>query len=115
MSFTVILLAGDRPADVLDATPTEELAVAQHTITDLARENDELRDRLAVETMDVSEEEKTLAADTIRELRAQVKALEAELAAENSSRDTYMREASEAKKSVMYWRKQAEKAQGATA
>lgn len=105
----------DRPADVLDATPTEELAVAQHTITDLARENDELRDRLAVETMDVSEEEKTLAAETIRELRAQVKALEAELAAVKSSRDTYMREASEAKKSVMYWRKQAEKAQGATA
>lgn len=105
----------DRPADVLDATPTEELAVAQHTITDLARENDELRDRLAVEAMDVSEEEKTLAAETIRELRAQVTTLEAELSAVKTSRDTYMREASEAKKQINYWRKKAEKAEGAAA
>jgi len=105
----------NRPADVLDATTVEELAAANHTIADLARENDELRDRLAVESMDVSEAGKTEAANTIKELRAQAKTLEAELSAVKSSRDTYMRENAELKKSVNYWRKKAEKAEGAAA
>lgn len=47
---------------------------------------------------------------TIRELRALAKSLEAECDALKVSRDTYMRENSELKKSVIYWRKQAEKA-----
>jgi hypothetical protein len=88
----------------------EQLAEAQHTITDLADENAKLQDRLAVSVMDATEEEKTQAAETIRDLRALVKTLEAENAALKVSRDTYQREASEAKKSAIYWRKQAEKA-----
>jgi uncharacterized ParB-like nuclease family protein len=93
----------------------DELAEAQHTIADLAQENEQLRDRLAVESMDGTEAAKTEAAETIRELRAQVKALEAELQAVKSSRDTYMREATEAKKDAIRWRKRAEKADKAGA
>jgi uncharacterized ParB-like nuclease family protein len=87
-----------------------ELAEAQDTITELAQENEALRDRLAVEAMDASEEEKTQAAETIRELRERVRLLEIEVEALKASRDTYMRESAEAKKSAIYWRKQAEKA-----
>lgn len=104
-----------RPAKREIAPPAEPadsdaLAEAQHTITELAQENDELRDKLAVESLMDSEEAKTQTAETIRELRALVKTLEAENAALKVSRDTYQREASEAKKSAIYWRKQAEKA-----
>lgn len=95
-----------------DAAPTDadELAELHHTITDLAAENERLSDRLAVEAMDASEEEKTAAAQTIAELRNQVSMMEAELSAVKASRDTYMRENAELKKQVNYWRKQAEKA-----
>lgn len=91
-------------------TSSDDLAEAHHTITELAQENEQLRDRMAVESLMDSEEAKTQTADTIRELRALVKTLEAEVDALKVSRDTYMREATEAKKSAVYWRKQAEKA-----
>lgn len=93
-----------------ESDPTDDLAEAQHTITDLATENEQLRDRIAVEAMEASEEEKTQAAETIRELRSLVKTLEAELSAVKVSRDTYMREATEAKKDAIYWRNKAKKA-----
>lgn len=94
-----------------EAAPTsdDELTEARNTITDLAAENERLADRLAVEAMDASEEEKTAAAFTIKELREQVATLEAELSAVKASRDTYMRESTELKKQVKYWRSQAEK------
>lgn len=100
------------PKRAPDALPADDdqLAEAQHTITDLAQENEQLRDKLAVESLMDSEEAKTQTAETIRELRALVRTLEAENAALKVSRDTYMREADEAKKSAIYWRKQAEKA-----
>lgn len=95
-----------------EAAPTDadELAELHHTITDLAAENERLSDRLAVEAMDASEEEKTAASQTIAALREQVSTMEAELSAVKASRDTYMRENAELKKQVNYWRKQAEKA-----
>lgn len=89
---------------------SDELAEAQHTITDLAAENERLSDRLAVEAMDASEEEKTAAAHTIAELRERVRVLEIEVDALKASRDTYMRESAERLKQINYWRKQAEKA-----
>lgn len=88
----------------------EQMAEAQHTISELAQENDQLRDRLAVESLMDPEEAKSQTLETIQELRERVKVLEAENAALKVSRDTYQREASEAKKSAIYWRKQAEKA-----
>lgn len=91
-------------------TASDELAEAQHTITDLAAENERLSDRLAVEAMDASEEEKTAAAHTIADLRERVRVLEIEVNALKASRDTYMRESAERLKQINYWRKQAEKA-----
>jgi uncharacterized ParB-like nuclease family protein/FtsZ-binding cell division protein ZapB len=103
------------PADVPPPAASDQLNEAQHAITELAQENETLRDRLAVEAMDASESEKTLAAETITELRAQVKALEVELDAVKKSRDSLMRTEGELKKQVSYWRKKAEKAEKVTA
>ena len=97
-----------KPAKPAEQARDDELAEAQHIISDLSNEIDELKDRIAVESMDGSEEAKTQAADTIRELRGRVKTLEAELAAVKQSRDNFMREAAEAKKQAIYWRKKAE-------
>jgi hypothetical protein len=88
----------------------EQLDEAQHTISELAQENEQLRDKLAIESLMESEEAKSQTAETIRDLRALVKTLQAENAALKVSRDTYQREASEAKKDAIYWRKQADKA-----
>jgi hypothetical protein len=107
----------EKPAAKLAVAPpdqSDEIAEAQHTITELAQENEQLRDKMAVESLMDSEAAKTQTAETIRELRALVKTLEAENSALKVSRDTYMREAGEAKKSAIYWRKQAEKAAKAT-
>lgn len=93
----------------------DRAAELAHTVSELAQENEELRDKLAVESLMDSEEAKSQTAETIRELRAQVKTLGAELDAVKVSRDTYMRENAELKKQVAYWRKQAEKAQKAAA
>lgn len=93
----------------------DQLAEAQHTITELAQENEQLRDKLAVESLMEPEHAKTQTADTISELRHRVKALEAEVDALKVSRDTYMREAGEAKKDAVYWRKQAQKMEKAAA
>lgn len=103
-----------KPAKISTPAPppadTDQLNEAQHTITELADENEKLRDKLAVESLMDSEEAKTQTAEALRELRALVKTLQAENAALKIARDTYQREASEAKKSALYWRKQAEKA-----
>lgn len=97
------------PAPEAAPTNADELAELQHTVADLAAENERLSDRLAVEAMDASEEEKTAAFQTINELRERVRVLEAEVSALKASRDTYMRESAEKQKQINYWRKQAEK------
>jgi uncharacterized ParB-like nuclease family protein/FtsZ-binding cell division protein ZapB len=73
---------------------------AQEAVKILSEENDRLNDRLAVEAMDASEEEKNKAAETITSLRAELKTANAELSAVKASRDTYMRENAELKKTV---------------
>lgn len=106
-----------KPARTLDATPqpqeqmaeSDELSAARYAITELADENEELRDRLNVEAMEASDEEKLLALETIRQLRAQVKTLEQEADALKASRDTYMNKVAEMQKQVNFWRKKAEK------
>lgn len=96
-------------------TFSDGLAESANLIEDLTAENESLRDRLAVESMDASEDEKTQAARTIAELRTAVKNLTEELSAVKASRDTYMRESAAAKKEAIYWRKQAEKSVRAAA
>lgn len=102
--------AADKPATAqpkrtLQQTETspqndDELAEAHNTISDLAAENERLADRLAVEAMDASQEEKTAAAEIIADLRHQVKTLSAELDAMRISRDTFQAENSELMKQV---------------
>lgn len=66
----------------------------------IAQENDVLRDRLAAEAMDASEEEKTLAHQTITELRERVRVLEIEMQAIKDMRDAYQRENAEMKRQI---------------
>jgi regulator of replication initiation timing len=101
-----------KPADVPELTQADELAEARDVIASLSEDNDRLRDRLAVESMDASEEAKTDAAETIAELRQRVTTLEAELEAVKASRDGYMRENAQLKKQCDIWRKQAENVKG---
>lgn len=105
----------NRADDVPELTDADELAEMGDTVRELAEENDRLRDKLAVESLMEHEEAKTQTANTIADLRAQVKSLDAVVQALTVSRDTYMREATEAKKDAIYWRKKAEKAEKARA
>lgn len=85
---------------------------AANTIRELSDENEQLRDRLAVNQMDASEEAKSEAAETIAEMRSRIKALEAELDAVKSSRDGYQRENAELKKQIVMNQKQIKKLGG---
>lgn len=89
----------------------DEAKEKDETIRTLSEEVDSLRDRLAVEVMPASEEEKTTAADTIKSLRAEVKRLEIENSALVASRDSYQRENGELKRQCAMYRKQIEKQQ----
>ena len=87
----------------------QELATAH---AELAEENAKLLDRLAVQNMAGSEEEKQQAADTIDSLRLQVKTLEAELRAVKASRDQLQAKNADMIKQISYWKKRAEKSEG---
>lgn len=75
----------------------------------LSDENDRLNDRLAVVAMDATPEERAAAADTIEDLRTQVKTLTATLAAVTASRDSYMRENVELKRQCAGYKRQLDK------
>lgn len=93
------LVAPKTPAVAYDPAEDEADEKAE-TILILAEENEELRARLAVGLMEGTDDEKAEAAQTIADLRAQVKTLEAEAVALRSSRDHYQREASELRKQI---------------
>lgn len=95
-----------KPAEAMDDR-LQELAVAHE---ELAEENARLLDRLAVQHMEGTKEDKQAAADTIESLRAQIKQLEAELASVKISRDDYQNKCSELIKQVNFWKKEAKKA-----
>jgi hypothetical protein len=88
------------PWDKPEPTLQPALDEAQEAVAILSEENDRLNDRLAVETMDASEEEKTKAADTIASLRAELKTANAELVAVRSMRDTLLKENADLKRTV---------------
>ena len=83
-----------------------ELAVAHQ---ELAEENAKLLDKLAVQNMDGSEEDKQAAADTIADLRAQIKTLEAENRALKVSRDQLQAKNADMLKQLAYYKKKVEK------
>ena len=88
------------------APENHELEEAVSTINELAAENDLLRDRVAVAAMSGTDEERAMAAETIAELRDQIKTLEAELDAVRTSRDTFQRQNAELMKQVRLQQKQ---------
>ena len=94
------------------APANHELEEAVSTINELAAENDQLRDRVAVAAMSGTDEERAMAAETIAELRSQIKTLEAELDAVRTSRDTFQRQNAELMKQVRLQQKQIKKLGG---
>lgn len=84
----------------------QELAVAHQ---ELAEENAKLLDQLAVKNMDASDEDKKAAAETIADLRAQIKTLEAELRAVKVSRDQLQAKNADMLKQLNYYKKKVEK------
>jgi ParB-like chromosome segregation protein Spo0J len=82
--------------------PVEEEPAAKfnEAVQELVAENQRLSDRLSVEAIDATDEEKLAAAQTISQLREQVKILEVELSSVKISRDTFQRENAELKKTV---------------
>lgn len=91
--------AAKKLANVVEA-PLEEKPEMDEAVKELVADNQRLSDRLAVETMDASEEEKLAASETIAEMREQIRILEIENQSLKISRDTYQRENSELKKTV---------------
>ena len=94
------------------APVNHELEEAVSTINELAAENDQLRDRVAIAAMSGTDEERAMAAETIAELRSQIKTLEAELDAVRTSRDTFQRQNAELMKQVRLQQKQIKKLGG---
>jgi len=73
---------------------------AKDAMLEIAKENEQLKDRLAVGVMEGSEEEKTLAADTLAELREEVRKLQIINTSLVISRDQFQNENAQLKKQV---------------
>jgi uncharacterized ParB-like nuclease family protein len=100
---TVKTNAPKKPAKLSNVVepPVENLAPERdEAVQELVAENQRLADRLAVEAMEASEEEKQAAGETISELREQIRILEIENQSLKISRDTFQRENAELKKTV---------------
>jgi hypothetical protein len=75
-------------------------------VAELVAENERINDRLAVAAMQGTEEEKSLAIETIDSLREEVRVLKIELAAVKKSRDQFQSECAQLKKQcAMYVKK----------
>jgi len=94
-----------------DHTADDKAAEMASEMQFIAEENAKLKDRLAVLNMDQDDEAKAEVANTIEELRAQVKDLEIQLRAVTISRNDFQNKCAEAIKQVSYWKKRAEKAE----
>jgi ParB-like chromosome segregation protein Spo0J len=90
-----------------DYAPEEIDAVAV-----LSEENDRLNDRLAAMAMDATEEERSAAHNTLIELRAKVRTLEATLGAVKISRDTFQNQVAEMQQQINRQRREIDRATG---
>ena len=95
------------PVPEVEDEHMQELA---HANVELAEEVTALKDRLAVKALDATEEEKTQYIETVAELRAIIKAQEAEISAIKSSRDQLLSKNADMLKQISYWKKKADKA-----
>jgi len=101
-----------KPKTVVEEEPDDKVETFTddgEAVAELIAENERLQDRLAVEAMDATEEEKTLAQETIESLREEVKSLRVELDAVKRSRDQYQMECSELKKQIKILQRQLKK------
>lgn len=96
-----------KPSEVMEQE--DKLAEVAAAYADLSVENEKLMHRLAVQTMEGTEEEKQAAAETLESQRQIIATLEAEVRALKVSRDGFLAENAELKRQVSYWRKKAEK------
>lgn len=85
--------------NVVEAPVEPQNLVPDEAVQELVAENQRLADKLAVNALP-TEEEKQAAAETIAELREQIRILEIENQSLKISRDTYQRENAELKKTV---------------
>ena len=94
------------PTIVVDPDDAQQL---RHLVQLLESENQVLTDRLAVECMEASEEDKLLAAETIKELRAEITTLSAQVRAIAATRDSLMEENAQLKRQCMAQQRQLKK------
>ena len=100
-------LTPQMPEPEVEDEHLQELANAN---IELAQEVEALKDRLAVKALDAPEDAKQNLETTMAELRATIKAQEAEIAALKSSRDQLLAKNADMLKQLSYWKKKAEKA-----
>lgn len=93
-------------AAILAPSGDTEVEDLRESVQTLVEENRRLSDRLAVEAMDYSEDEKTLASQTIAELRAEVQNLKRERDAIAAMRDALMNENAELKRTIKAYQRQ---------
>lgn len=80
----------------LPVDPVQEYDPRDDVLKELAEENEALTDRLSIQAMDATEEEKALAAETIAKLREENRMLVMECNTLKQTRNTYMNQAAEA-------------------
>ena len=100
-------LVPQMPEPEVEDEHLQELANAN---VELAQEVEALKDRLAVKALDAPEDAKQNLEATMAELRATIKAQEAEIAVLKSSRDQLLAKNADMLKQLSYWKKRAEKA-----
>jgi ParB-like chromosome segregation protein Spo0J len=92
-----------KPVKLNNVVEVETLNLAaekDEAVAALVSENQRLSDRLAVEAMDATPEEKLAATETLDDLREQIRILEIENQSLKISRDTFQRENAEMKKTI---------------
>jgi len=91
-------------AEVATLPPEEEYDQRDDVLLELAEANEALTDRLSIQAMDATDEEKELAAETIANLREENRILTIECNSLKHSRNTYMNKCSEAVKQCNIYR-----------
>jgi chromosome segregation ATPase len=101
----------DVGAEFTEADVNKE--VMESAVLELQRENQELQDKLTIAMAASSDDlDREMAESVIKDLRAQIRALEIELKEVKISRDTYLRENSELKKQITSLLKKLKKLEG---
>lgn len=98
-----------KAAPPVEAAPVVEQPVSDHhqeMVDELITQNETLTDRLAVQNMDATAEEKQAAQDLIKQLREEIRILKLEMNAVKSSRDKFQLENAQLKRQVAMQRRQ---------